>query len=122
MQIAVLFLEIREDDAHTESLVACLHHSVAAMECEAERAFLRRLAGGCRVPVGVDCCCSGGTLSLSGAVLATDGQAEFRAQGECVADTAAAQQLGARLADEIQACARKAGRVDILEEVALIGS
>jgi hydroxymethylbilane synthase len=96
-----LGLEIREGDAHTEALVACLHHPVAASECEAERSFLRTLSGGCRVPVGVDCRTYDGKLTLSGVVLASDGQAEFRAQGECVAEPAAAQALGAKLALEV---------------------
>jgi|EP01047_Picozoa_sp_COSAG01_P010438 hydroxymethylbilane synthase len=117
-----LGLEIREGDAHTEALVACLHHPVAASECEAERSFLRTLSGGCRVPVGVDCRTYDGKLTLSGVVLASDGQAEFRAQGECVAEPAAAQALGAKLALEVQTAAREAGRSDILEAVALIGA
>ena len=48
-----LCIEIRANDARMKDLVAPLHHERTAAEVAAERELLRRLEGGCRVPLGV---------------------------------------------------------------------
>lgn len=49
-----LGIEVRAADASSASVVlqAC-EHPVSAARCQAERAFLRGLQGGCQVPIGV---------------------------------------------------------------------
>ena len=116
-----LGLEIRENDTRVAELLRCLNDESAREECEAERSFLRALAGGCRVPVGVSCVSAPetGHLALQGWVWSTDGAAEFSASGECAAGGAV--HLGTRLAVEVQTSAREAGRGDVLDAVAIIG-
>lgn len=80
-----LGLEIREGDQRIRGLVNFLDDVRARAECVAERSFLRSLAGGCRVPVGVHCVSSADpasgavTVTLKGRVWATDGSVEYAA-------------------------------------------
>jgi hydroxymethylbilane synthase len=80
-----LGLEIREGDERIRGLVSFLDDVHARAECVAERSFLRSLAGGCRVPVGVHCVSSTDpasgavTVTLKGRVWATDGSVEYSA-------------------------------------------
>ena len=41
----------RADDAHHLALLAPLDHRVTHWRCAAERGLLRRLEGGCKVPI-----------------------------------------------------------------------
>jgi hydroxymethylbilane synthase len=61
-----LALETRADDAHTNGLVAALHHEDTARCVAAERAFLRAVEGDCRVPVGAFAMSDRGVLRLRG--------------------------------------------------------
>ena len=45
-------IEIRSGDIRIETLVSELHHWNTAKAALAERALLRRLEGGCQVPIG----------------------------------------------------------------------
>ena len=47
-----LGVEIREGDTEAASIVSCLHDEDTFDTVRAERAFLRRIEGGCQVPVG----------------------------------------------------------------------
>jgi hydroxymethylbilane synthase len=47
-----LGIEIREQDPEVAALIAPLHHPDTAAAALAERALLRRLEGGCQVPIG----------------------------------------------------------------------
>ncbi len=47
-----LGIEIRTDDNETAELVKSLHHLPTAQAVIAERALLRKLEGGCQVPIG----------------------------------------------------------------------
>ncbi len=47
-----LGIEIRDDDERIAKLVKPLHHYETAQAAFAERALLRRLEGGCQVPIG----------------------------------------------------------------------
>jgi hydroxymethylbilane synthase len=47
-----LGVECRQDDKFTLALLGLLHHEATALAVAAERAFLRRLDGGCQVPIG----------------------------------------------------------------------
>jgi len=48
-----LALEIRENDKRTSEIVRRIHHPGSAVGVMAERAFVRAVAGGCSVPLGV---------------------------------------------------------------------
>jgi hydroxymethylbilane synthase len=74
-----LAVTARADD--TEAIAAAraaVHHEPSALEVSAERAFLRRLQGGCQVPVAaratVESTGEGPTLRLQGRVIALGGE------------------------------------------------
>ncbi len=67
-------VEIREDDEEMRELVAGLEDAQARAAITAERAFLRRLEGGCQVPVGALGRVEEGRLQLEGIVLTLDGR------------------------------------------------
>ena len=69
-----LAVEVRSDDDEVVELVAAINDPVTRLAISAERALLRRLGGGCRVPVGVRSCVDGDTLRLAGLVAGTAGE------------------------------------------------
>jgi hydroxymethylbilane synthase len=78
----------------------------ARLAVSAERALLRRLEGGCQVPLGALAELRGDTLSLQAAVCALDGSRELRARGTATVSgaalgAAAAEALGEHIADEL---------------------
>ena len=70
----VLGIELREDDGKTRDLISPLNHSDTVVEISAERAFLRRLGGGCQVPIAGIARKQGGTLVIKGLVGSVDGR------------------------------------------------
>ena len=104
-----LAVTMREGDPLAGVVRGVLDHRPTAVAVEAERAFLRALEGGCRVPVGANAVVEGGEVRLRGRVGSVDGSEMY--EGE--ASGAGAREVGERLAGEL--LARGAGRV--LEEV-----
>jgi len=92
-------LEIRSGDADTEALVKALHCSRTGTAVEAERAFLRRLEGGCQVPIGALAANRNGSLCLQGMVASLDGKLMFKGKKEGTPEDAEA--LGTALAEEL---------------------
>jgi porphobilinogen deaminase len=68
-----LGVECRAGDARILSLVQAAVHLPTAMRCTAERAMMRRLEGGCQVPISVVSTLRGAMLTLRGTVLSLDG-------------------------------------------------
>ena len=66
-------VQIRDTDEKTRQRVERLDHTDTRLATQAERAFLRRIEGGCQVPVGALATVSGSTLLISGAVCSLDG-------------------------------------------------
>ena len=94
-----LALEAREDDEETQKLLKPLDHPESRACVEAERAFLRALGGGCRVPIAAYAFCEDGTLLLEGAVLSSDGKQQVRARARrAMTDSIA---LGERLSSTL---------------------
>ena len=103
---------------------AVLHHGGTGLAVAAERAFLRRLEGGCQVPVAAYAELADGALDLRGRVVALLGEraAEGRLRGDA-GDEAEADALGVALAerllregaDEILAAVRSAAAPPIAE-------
>lgn len=69
-----LGIECRSEDPEVLQLLKALEHGPSAQRCQAERAFLRELEGGCQVPIGVNTEIVNGTLTLQGMVASLDGQ------------------------------------------------
>ena len=74
-----LGLETREDDPVVEEIMF-LHHQPTATEVLAERSFLRRLGGGCHIPVGARAWKEENQIRLMGVVADPDGQRLFKGE------------------------------------------
>jgi hydroxymethylbilane synthase len=85
------------DSPLRERLRVVLNHEPSERAVTAERAFLRRLEGGCRVPVGALARVEGEEVFLRGAVVAPDGSALYRDERRG-GDPA---EVGARLAERL---------------------
>jgi len=111
-----LAVTVREGDAPLAAAVRlAVHHRPTALAVSAERAFLRRLEGGCQVPVAAHAELSGAReLRLHGRVVSLGG--EHAVEGieyAEVGDEAAAEALGVALAERLLAN----GASSILAEV-----
>ncbi|MDA8164818.1 MAG: hydroxymethylbilane synthase [Desulfobacteraceae bacterium] len=73
-----LGLELRRNDPEVYGLISFLHHEETAVAVEAERAFLKRLEGGCQVPLGAYAELRGGKLTVTGLIAAVDGSELLR--------------------------------------------
>lgn len=93
-----LGLETRDGD-RVMDLMSFLHHPPTAAEVIAERAFLRRLGGGCQIPVGARAWVAGQDLEMMGVVADPDGQKLFRGQIKGRAQNA--EELGQELAETL---------------------
>ena len=99
----------RSGDEATLRCLAALDDRDARLAASAERALLRRLEGGCQVPLGALGTVQGDTLTLMACVCALDGTRHLTARAEAPAAPASAEALGVRLAEEL--LARGAGEL-----------
>ncbi|MBA3257921.1 MAG: hydroxymethylbilane synthase [Gemmatimonadales bacterium] len=102
-----LAITAREDDAAAIALARdALHHPPSALAVTAERGFLRRLEGGCQVPVAafarVDAVGSGGHVLLQGRVVSLQGdQMAEGFEDARAADESGADAIGVALAERL---------------------
>ena len=112
-----LAVTARQDDADAIAAArAALHHEPTALAVSAERAFLRRLEGGCQVPVAAyaELGDEGATLRLRGRVVALFGErAVDGSAAGTVRDPSAAEAMGVALAERLLG----EGAAEILAEV-----
>ncbi len=106
-----LAIQAREDDEQTLGLLKPLDDPATHAAVTAERAFLRALGGGCRVPIAAYAQAEGGRLTLHGLVAAEDGSEHVRGDLDGAAEEAAA--IGERLAQQLLA----EGADELLEDV-----
>lgn len=104
-------VEIRAGDERVRAMVAPLNDPATEAAVRAERSFLKRLGGGCQVPVAALGRVEGDVLALEGLVATPDGRRLLRASlsGSC----GDPEGLGIRLAEELLA----RGGEEILQEV-----
>jgi hydroxymethylbilane synthase len=93
-----LAIETRVDEASRQA-VAFMNHNSSFLEITAERAFLRKLGGGCHVPVAARAVVDGEFVNLTGMVADTDGRRVCR--GSISGPTAEAVALGTALAERL---------------------
>jgi hydroxymethylbilane synthase len=106
-----LALETRSDDQDVIGRLLGLEHPPTAVAVRAERAFLRRLEGGCQVPIAaLGTIRDNNHLALEGYIGTIDGTRFIRKRSE--APTSDAERLGTTLAEEILG----EGGAEILEE------
>lgn len=106
-----LCIEARAEDETAEPILKALNHTGTHTVIIAERAFLRRLEGGCQVPLAAHATLVDGRLNLVGLVAELDGRRMVKAgiQGPA----AQAEALGRRLAEDLL----NRGADDILERL-----
>ncbi len=102
-----LAIEARQDDAETMRRLAPLEDRTTRIQIEAERGFLRKLQGGCQVPIAGHAELKGDLVHLRGLVANLDGTVIIR--GERSGPAAQAAAVGEGLADEL--LARGAGEI-----------
>lgn len=95
-----LGVETRADDEEAIRLVRGLDHAETRAACEAERAFLRSLGGGCQVPIAAHASVRGGALRLEGLVAAPSGAKIVRDSVE--GDARDAEAVGLALAERLR--------------------
>jgi hydroxymethylbilane synthase len=103
-------VEMRSDDKDIAELAVALDHKATRKCVTAERSFLRRLEGGCQVPIGAIATFAEEGVRLEGMVGSLDGKIKFRDHLISSADDA--EELGVKLAELLIA----KGANDLLEE------
>ncbi|MFA6148308.1 MAG: hydroxymethylbilane synthase [bacterium] len=106
-----LGIEIRSGDDRTREAVAFLDDRETSLAVRAERGFLKRLEGGCQVPIAAHGTVNGDTISLSGLIGKPDGSRILR--GSRSGSVSDPEGIGAALAGELLS---RGGR-EILDEV-----
>jgi len=106
-------VEIRSNDLKVQEIVSTLDDTETRHCITAERAFLRRLEGGCQVPIGALARIEGNKINLEGVVGNLDGSKNLRKQ--ISGNISDANALGTRLAEQML----EEGADKILEQVRL---
>ena len=107
----VLGIEMREGNREIEALIAPLNHPDTVVEISAERAFLRRLGGGCQVPIAGIARKSGNNLVIKGLVGSIDGRVMI--MDEVQGDSSNWEDMGNTLAENILSMGGRA----VLDEI-----
>jgi hydroxymethylbilane synthase len=106
-----LGIEIRADNPHAREAVARLDDPATHQAVRAERAVLRRLGGGCQVPIAAHAVSEDGHLQLQGLVANLDGTQVIRARA--TGPEPDPEGLGARVAEDLL----RQGAKEILDEI-----
>ena len=89
-------------EAAASAAARAIHHVETARAVTAERAFLRRLEGGCQVPVAAHATFRGDALRLHGRVISLRGERAVEGEDASAArDDQEADDLGSRLAERL---------------------
>lgn len=94
-----LAIETRLGDERTNRIAGYLDNEAARVAVTAERALLRRLEGGCQVPVGAYARIVDGRLVLDGKVCSLDGKRVVK--GQLMGEPEEAAKLGEQLAETL---------------------
>ena len=95
----VLGIELRKDDETVLRTVSFLNHPRTSVEVSAERAFLKRLGGGCQLPVAAYGVKKESGLTLRGLLGSLDGRELIK--DEVIGSSDDAEVLGTSLAERI---------------------
>jgi hydroxymethylbilane synthase len=106
-------LESRADDAEVIEIASAFDHRETRLATTAERAFLARMGGGCRLPMAALSVVEGDSLRIRGLIADPEGRRMLR--GEVSGPASNAEALGAALGDELLA----QGAAELIAEVAL---
>ena len=96
-----LVVETRSEDEELIELLSTIDDEATRVGCLAERAFMRRLGGGCRLPFGALATVEREEVRVRGFISDAEGDQSFR--GETNASIAEPEQAGLRLAEDLLA-------------------
>jgi hydroxymethylbilane synthase len=94
-----LAVQARADDTATLASLAQLEHPPSRAAFEAERDLVRRLGGGCALPIGALAVVSGATIRMRALVASPDGSVVVRANAEAAEPGDAADAAARELLD-----------------------
>jgi len=94
-----LAVEIRNGDKRVEELLRPLHHIPTALSVTAERSLLRRLEGGCQIPIGAYGQLQGDELRLDAMIGSLDGKRIVK--GNRTGNRTDSERIGIELAEEL---------------------
>ena len=92
-----LGVEVREDDEEIQDLIKCINDEESSITTGAERAMLKRLEGGCQIPIGALGTVNNNKLILEGIVASIDGKKSIR--DEVTGELGEWESLGNKLAE-----------------------
>jgi len=92
-------IECRTGDAFIHDLISLLNHEESSTCVKAERACLKRLEGGCQVPIAAHAVISEGRITVDGLVGSISGDRIIRSHAE--GTTESAETLGTKLAEDL---------------------
>lgn len=95
----VIVAQCREKDEPVRHLLRKLNHEDSQIRLLCERAFLKTLEGGCRLPCGITTKIEAGKIYAKGILLAAEGPAAIESEGEGA--PAEAESVGDQLARKI---------------------
>jgi hydroxymethylbilane synthase len=107
----IIALECRADDARVREVAHRINDGTAAAALTAERAVVRRLEGGCQMPIGAYATVEGNEMELHAVVVSLDGARALHVHETGRRDNP--QELGERAAERLL----HDGAADILAEV-----
>lgn len=93
----VIVVQTRESDPETAAILGPIHHVVTGQVLVCERAFLRRLEGGCQLPCGITSKVEGQEIRLAGILLSLEDAAWVEAEHQ--GNLNRAEQTGRELAE-----------------------
>ena len=108
----IIAIEIREDAPEVRRQVSHINDNDALTALTAERAAVRKLGGGCQMPIGVYARLEGDELVMTAAVISSDGATAARAEARGLPGEA--ETLGQQIAERLL----EAGAGEILAGVA----
>ena len=109
-----LAIECRADDGRIQEMIDFLRDTEMTAAATAERAFLRRVEGGCQIPVGVYAeVGEGNVLHVEAMIASIDGMRVCRSRS--MGTPAEAEKIGIALAEELL----DVGGREILEEIGI---
>jgi hydroxymethylbilane synthase len=92
-----LAIEIRAGDSAVRDALAFMDDTATRAETDCERALLRKMGGGCQVPIGGSAKWSGGRLHLQAVVASPDGKALLRESADGEVPTVLGELVASRL-------------------------
>lgn len=107
----VMAVEARSDDEETLSLISFLHDDMVASCIAAERAFLAKVGGDCKVPAGIFAVPEADGINAHAFIASTDGRKLYKSAKADKKESA--EDLGRALAAELL----DAGGREVLEEL-----